>query len=322
MKQVKMAIITAFLGQQRDRFNYYHEDISLEKKFELMSRIKGADGVEIVFPYEVNDAKLTRELLDKYQLNIAALNVNIKAEPEFRAGGISNLDRTVRQKAVDFIKRAKDFAQAIGANKVTCCPLADGYEYAFQYNYSKAWANIVETIGEAASYKKEMPLFVEYKPSETRGKCFIDSAAKALLLLKDVGIKETGVTLDFGHSIYGNENPAEALCLLEMSPYSYYIHTNDNDQRWDWDYFIGSKHYLDYVEFLYYLKKFGYSDYITSDTNPTRWDIVDTFETNNRITNKIWNALDQIDSVEMDEVIAGGNFFEGWKRIENAFFVK
>ncbi len=322
MKDVKMAIITAFLGQQRDRFNYYHDDLSLEQKFALMNRINGADGVEIVFPYEVNDAKLTRDLLNKYHLNIAALNVNIKAEPEFRAGSLSNLDKAVRAKAVDYMKRAKDFAQAIGANKVTCCPLADGYEYAFQYNYVKAWSNIVETVGEAASYKKEIPLFIEYKPSETRGKCFIDSAAKALLLLKDVGIKETGVTLDFGHSIYGNENPAEALCLLEASPYSYYIHTNDNDQRWDWDYFIGSKHYLDYVEFLYYLKKFNYSDYITSDTNPTRWDIVDTFETNNRITKNIWNALDQIDSAEMDKIIAGGNFFEGWKKIENAFFVK
>ena len=75
-----------------------------------------------------------------------------------------------------------------------------------------------------------------------------------------------GITLDFGHSLYGNEHPAEALALLAESPYRFYVHINDNDGRWDWDYFCGTKHFLEYVEFLYYLRKYGYSDYITSDT--------------------------------------------------------
>jgi len=62
------------------------------------------------------------------------------------------------------------------------------------------------------------------------------------------------------------------------SPWRLYIHINDNDGRWDWDYFCGTKHFLEYVEFLYYLKKFGYKDYLTSDTSPTRWDVRGTFE--------------------------------------------
>ena len=37
---------------------------------------------------------------------------------------------------------------------------------------------------------------------------------------------------------------------------------------------------MEYVEFLYYLKKDGYNDYLTSDTSPTRWDIKGTFEAN------------------------------------------
>ncbi len=321
MGNVKMGIITAFLGQQRDRFNYYHEDLSLDEKFSLMTKIKDCDGVEIVYPYEVSDPEETKRLLAKYNLRIAALNVNIKAEPEFRAGSISNLNEAVRKKAVDLMRRAKDFAEQIGANKVTCCPLADGYEYAFQYDYGKAWKNMCDTLGAAGDYKKHIPLYIEYKPSETRGHCFIDSASKALLMLKDIGIKEMGVTLDFGHSIYGGENPAEAVSLLSQSPYPYYVHTNDNDQRWDWDYFIGSKHYLEYIEFLFYLKKFGYNDYITSDTNPTRWEIIDVFETNNRITNHIWNALDRIDPGEMEKLMSGDNYFNTWRVIEKEFFV-
>lgn len=52
-----------------------------------MSEIEGYSGVEIVHPYEVNDAKETKAALAKYNLGVAAVNVNVKAEPEFRNGG-------------------------------------------------------------------------------------------------------------------------------------------------------------------------------------------------------------------------------------------
>jgi xylose isomerase len=233
---------------------------------------------------------------------------------------LTSLRKEIRAKAVRFIKEAKDFAEAAGADKVTCCPLGDGYEFAFQYDYAKAWKYLVETFGEAGSYKVNIPLFIEYKPSETRGRCFVDSAAKALCLLNDMQVKEMGVTLDFGHSTYGNENPAEALVLLAESPYRVYIHINDNDGRWDWDYFCGTKHFLEYAEFLYFLKKYRYKDYLTSDTSPTRWDIRGTFEANSRITNKIWQRLDAVDGGKITKLMAKGDYLETWKFIEHHIF--
>jgi len=317
---LKMGIITGFLSRTKDRFHEYNEPLGLEEKFRLMTEIEGCDGVEIVYPYEVDDPKATKALLKKYKLNIAAVNVNVKGEPEFRNGGLTSGSKAIRTKAVRFIKEAKDFAEAAGADKVTCCPLGDGYEFAFQHDYAKAWKHLVETFGEAGAYKPNIPLFVEYKPSETRGRCFVDSAAKALCLLNDIKVKEMGITLDFGHSTYGNENPAEALVLLAESPYDYYIHINDNDGRWDWDYFCGTKHFLEYVEFLYYLKKYRYKGYLTSDTSPTRWDIKGTFEANSRISNKIWKKLDAVDGGKIARLMAKGDYLETWKFIESNIF--
>ena len=320
---LKMGIITGFLSQTKDRFHEYNKPLDLDQKFKLMTQIEGYDGVEIVYPYEVSDPKTTKEILDKYNLNIAAVNVNVKAEPEFRNGGLTSHDKAVRDKAVRFIKEAKDFAEAVGADKVTCCPLGDGYEFSFQYDYATTWKYLIETFGEAGSYKTNIPLCIEYKPSETRGRCFVDNAAKTLCLLNDIQCKDMGVTLDFGHSMYGNEHPAEAVSLLANSPYRYYIHVNDNDGRWDWDYFCGTKHFLEYVEFLYYLRKYNYNDYLTSDTSPTRWDIKGTFEANSRISNKIWNMLGQIDLDEFDGLIAAGDYLQTWKFIEaNIFSLK
>jgi len=317
---LNLAIITSFLSKTKDRFHEYNEPLDLDGKFKLLSEIEGYSGVEIVHPYEVNDVKETRAALAKYNLEVAAVNVNVKAEPEFRNGGLTSLEQEVREKAVQFIKNAKDFAADIGADKVTCCPLGDGYEFSFQNDYAVAWKHLIETFSEAGDYRKEIPLYIEYKPSETRGRCFVDTAAKALCLLNDIKIKDMGITLDFGHSMYGNENPAEAVSLLEASPFKYYIHINDNDGKWDWDYFTGTKHYLDYVEFLYYLKKYNYTDYFTSDTSPTRWDIKGTFEVNSRLTTKIWKMFDQIDTAHLETLMTGGDYIKTWKFIEENIF--
>jgi len=129
-----------------------------------------------------------------------------------------------------------------------------------------------------------------------------------------------GVTLDFGHSLYGNENPAQAVALLAESRYPYYVHVNDNDGRWDWDYFCGTRHFLEYVEFLYYLKRYGYADYLTSDTSPTGWDIQGTFEANSRLTNKIWNMLDTIDNGRLAKLMTNGDYLATWRFVEENIF--
>lgn len=320
MSTPKLSIITAFLGQTKDRFHEYNQPQTVAQKFEMMNKIEGMDGVEIIYPYEVSDGPEIKKLLADYNLSPAAVNVNVKAEPEFRNGGVTSEDPAIRAKAVQFIKDSKDFAKEIGADKVTCCPLGDGYEFSFQYDYARSWKYLIETFGEAGDYLPEIPLFIEYKPSETRGRCFLDTASKTLCLLNDIGNENMGVTLDFGHSVYGDENPAEAVAMLAESKYPYYIHINDNDGKWDWDYFCGTKHFLDYVEFLYYLKKYGYNDYLTSDTSPTRWDIQGTFEANSRMTIGIWRMLDEIGMDKLTSLINPDNYLETWKFIERNIF--
>jgi len=318
---VKQAVISSFLSKTKDRFHEYNEDKTLEERFKIVSEIEGMDGMELVFPYEVNNPDELKTLTSKYKINIAAINVNVKAEPEFKNGGLTSNKKEVRTKAVQFIKDAKDFAKKVGANKVTCCPLGDGYEFNFNCNYAQSWKYLIDTFGESANYLPEIPLFIEYKPAETRGRCFINTAAKTLCLLNEIGNKQIGVTIDFGHSVmFGNENPAEAVALIAESPFRYYIHINDNNGQWDWDYFVGTKHFLDYVEFLYYLQEYNYNDYITSDTSPTRWDIKGTFEANARITNKLCKLLSNLNRKEFDKLISGEDYLKTWKFIERNIF--
>jgi len=292
---MKQAIITSFLGKLRDRFCEYQEPLSIEQKLERMTRIPGVSGAEVVHPYEVDTAEIMREHLQRLKLDIAAINVNIKADPVFAYGSLTSPDPLVRRRACEMIKAAKDYAQALGADKVTCCPLSDGYDYPFHTDYRKAWSRMVEVVREAADYLPAIPLFMEYKPSETRVHCTLDSAAKTIMLCQAVGRPHLGVTIDIGHSIYGGETPAEALAHVAASGFPYYVHINDNNGKWDWDLMAGTCNLWAYVEFLYYLKELRYDGWITSDSSPVRQDAVEMFAFNVRITNRIWNWLDQVD---------------------------
>lgn len=284
MSTIKQGVIIGFLGKTQDRFSEYQTPKTTEDKLRIVSQIDGFSGVEMVFPYENEGPAETKALMNKFKLEFAAINVNIKKEAEWVPGALSRPDKGIRDRAVAMIKKAKDFAKAVGAPHVTCCPLSDGYDVLFQIDYKKAWNNMVETIGEAAGYLPEIPLFIEPKYSETRVHCQLDSTAKALLLLKDVKCKNTGVTIDMGHSLQSQENPAQALSLIYENGFDAYIHTNDNDTKADWDLIGASRHFLTYVEMMFWAQQYNYNKFFTTDASPRIFDVVDFFNRHSEIT--------------------------------------
>ncbi|MDX1285364.1 MAG: TIM barrel protein [Draconibacterium sp.] len=128
MSEIKQGVIIGFLGKTQDRFSEYQAPVTTEQKLEFVSKIDGFTGVEMVFPYENGEPEETKAWMAKYNLEFAAINVNIKKETEWVPGALSRPDRGIRDRAVTMIKKAKDFAKAVGAPHVTCCPLSDGYD--------------------------------------------------------------------------------------------------------------------------------------------------------------------------------------------------
>lgn len=298
------------MGKTQDRFSEYQSPASTEQKLEMVSRIDGFDGVEMVFPYENTTPEETKALMDKYKLNFAAINVNVKKEAEWVAGSMSRADKGVRDRAVTMIKRAKDFAKSVGAPHVTCCPLSDGYDMLFQVNYREAWKNLVDTFGEAADYLPEVPLFIEPKYSETRVHCHVDSTAKALLLLKEIGNPNMGVTLDMGHSLQSQENPAQMMVTTLDSGFDVYIHTNDNDTKADWDLIGASRHFLHYVELMFWAREVGYNKYFTTDASPRIFDRIEFFNRHSEVTQGVWNLTGKLDRKKYLQMMAEENWNE------------
>jgi xylose isomerase len=68
------------------------------------------------------------------------------------------------------------------------------------------------------------------------------------------------------------------------------------------------------------LKKFNYTDYLTSDTSPTRWDIKKMFEINNRISTKLDRALDRMEKAGFEAVLAKNDYMATWDFLEEHLF--
>jgi len=305
---MKQGVIIGFLGKTQDRFSEYQKSATTRDKLEIVGKIDGFDGVEMVFPYETGDPVETRKLMDEFSLSFAAINVNIKKEVEWVPGALTRPDKGIRDRAVTMIKKAKDYAKKVGAPHVTCCPLSDGYDVLFQVDYRKAWIYMVETVGEAADYLPEIPLYIEPKYSETRVHCQLDSTAKGLLLLKEIGNANTGITIDMGHSLQSQENPAQALVTIYESGFGAYIHTNDNDTKADWDLVGASRHFLHYVELMFWAQQCNYDKYFTTDASPRIFNVVEFFNRHSEITIGAYNLAKSLNHNQILDMMKEEDF--------------
>lgn len=298
---MKHSIIMAFMGGQKDRFCTYFPNATPEEKMEKIQSVDGIDGVEIVYPFEIQDPTETAKMLKRFDLSVAAVNANIKAGPQQQAGSSSVSKKEIREDAIRILKEAMDVAAELGADKVTTCPLTDGYDYLLTADYVEGWNNMVDTFREAASHRSDIDLYLEYKDQETRVSCFLDNCARTVCMIRDIGLPNLGVTLDIGHSLMAQETPAAAISLCHTSGVKYYIHTNDNNGRWDWDLIPATYNLWHYLEAFVYLKRLGYDGWLTSDMSPIRLDRVGAFDQNLKATQKI---IELVDTIDLDELFA------------------
>ena len=162
-----------------------------------------------------------------------------------------------------------------------------------------------------------MRLLVEYKLKEPRTHCFVNSAAKVLLLL--AGIDEVGVLLDVGHAIAAAEYAPEAAALLADHGKLDYLHLNDNWRAWDDDMMVGSVNLVDYLELVYWLKRMNYQGWLTLDIFPYREDGVRAAVECREWMEGLFRAVDRVGMEAIAEVIRQGDACNSSQLVRKAF---
>lgn len=291
----KYSIITGFMGKVQDRFIDYQPPRDIADMIEMASRVKGCSGLEVVYPQNFTDPKTIKSILDNYGLGVSTVNLNVKGEEKWRYGSFSNPDPKIRKDAVEALKRAMDHAAALDCKTVTTALLNDGVDYPFEIDYLSAFQYTLEGIQEAAEYRSDINISLEYKQSEPRIHCLLNNAGKMAYLAQMTGKANVGVTLDFGHALQALEVPADSASFLGQTGKLFYVHVNDNFRNWDWDMVPGTVNLWDYIEFALALKKVNYDGWITADVFPQRHDPIMIMEKTFEWMDYIFDIADKID---------------------------
>jgi len=261
-------------GSCADRYclGGYSEGRTMEEMLDRSTQVPGLDGLELVGNWHVNDdnVRTVNKMLSDRGKKISMLVPDLWTQAKWGRGSLAAPDAKTRRAGIDEVKKVMDWAVELGCPFVDVWLGQDGFDYPFQADYTAVYPWIREALVECAAHNKQVRILVEYKPREPRNRCFVDSAAKVLLLLQ--GLDDIGVLLDVGHSLQGAENVAEAAALLASYGKLDYLHLNDNYGDWDNDLMVGAVHLVHYLELVYWLKRVNYQGWLTLDIFPYRED--------------------------------------------------
>ena len=303
----RLAILTLFMGQTRNRFLQYQQPRTILEILDMAGRTEGCEGVELRYPGDLADPQAVKAALARNNLGIAAINFASVRPDRWLRGAWSSTRPDERRAAVDDFKRCIDVAREIGAPRITNCPLNDGIDYAFELDFARAYDTAAECYAEIADHDPSFPICIEYKISEPRVRSLLGNAGETAAFCQIVNRDNLGVTLDVGHALFANENASQSAALLAKARRLFYVHLNDNDGRADWDLLPGAVHPWELIEFLWTLERLGYDDWMTFDIVPKEADPVEFFATAARLTRKYETLSRRIDAPKMEALQVANN---------------
>lgn len=232
--------------------------------------VPGLNAVDLNYPDHLTDinAREMRQGLDGLGLALNGFAMRYYTDPGFKLGAFSHPDSAVRKSAIDITKRGIDALAEAGGSLMTLWLGQDGFDYAFQLDYRQAWELEIAGIREVALHNPQVDISIEYKPNEPRSFYLLADIGTTLLAIKEAGLANLGVTLDFAHVLYADEMPAFAAMLAARHSRLLGIHLNDGYGKRDDGLMAGAVNPVATVELLYVAAQLGYDRALYFDTFP------------------------------------------------------
>lgn len=242
---------------------------SLAQMVRRAASVPGLTELDLNYPDHVGDDPMAvGAMVRDCGLQISGLAMRYYTNPGFKLGAFTHPDPAVRREAIDLTKRGIDAARVMGTGMMTLWLGQDGYDYAFQCDYQKLWSDEVAGIAEVAAHDPDCLISIEYKPNEPRSYSLLRDAATTLLAIEEVGARNLGVTIDFAHSLYADEQPANAAAMVLRRSRLLGLHLNDGYAKRDDGLMVGVVHAQATLELLAEVKRGGFDGAVYFDTFP------------------------------------------------------
>jgi xylose isomerase len=254
--------------------------------------------------YPFSDPGITtaqvKAALERNQLQAIAITPAIYTR-EFQRGSFTNPDAAIRRKTIELAKRAIEVARELAAKYVKFWPGQDGHDYPFQADHAQIWDYAVSGVREIAEFSPQTQFAIEYKMKEPRVHITFSTAARTLIAIQEMAVSNVGIVLDFGHSLFAKETPADVLQLVHKHGKLTSVEINDNWREWDDDLTVGSVHLIETLEFLHALRRINWEGPILLDQFPFREDPVEAARASVRTLRALDRLLDRVDMQALAE---------------------
>jgi sugar phosphate isomerase/epimerase len=242
---------------------------SLEQMIARAATVDGLTELDLNYPDHVGDDPVAvGGMVRDCGLQVSGLAMRYYTNPAYKLGAFTNPDPVIRREAIDLTRRGIDAARAMGAPMMTLWLGQDGWDYAFQCDYPALWADEISGIAEVAAHDPDCLISLEYKPNEPRAYAVLPDAATTLLAIAEVGLPNLGVTIDFAHSLYADEQPAFAAALVQSRSRLLGLHLNDGYAKRDDGLMVGAVHEQATLELLRAVHRGRFDGAIYFDTFP------------------------------------------------------
>ena len=276
----------------------------LAQMVQRAASVAGLSELDLNYPDHVTDApEATGAMVRDCGLAVSGLAMRYYSNPAYKRGAFTNPDASVRRGAIDLTKRGIDAARAMGAPMMTLWLGQDGWDYTFQCDYPALWEAEVSGIAEVAEHDPDCLVSIEYKPNEPRAYSVLPDAATTLLAIAEVGAPNLGVTLDFAHALYADEQPAFAAALIQRKSRLLGLHLNDGYAKRDDGLMVGAVHELATLELLRQVHRGGFDGAIYFDTFPDASGLDPVAECSANIRT-VRRMLDAVAQLEGDNTLA------------------
>ena len=274
----------------------YGPAVSLIEAIDKAGQVGDLSVVDLNYPFVDPNLSLdeVEVALKRNNLGVIGITPEIYTR-QFSKGAFTNPDPGIRRLANEMCNDAANVVRRFGADYVKLWPGQDGWDYPFQVDHGKIWQMSMDGVGELASQNPDLKFVIEYKPREPRNHMSFDSVARTLLGIEKIGLPNIGILLDFGHSLYGGESPADAAQLAIDHGRLFGMDVNDNLRAWDDDMVAGSVHPMELFEFFYVLRKNKWEGVWQLDQFPFREDSVGAAKLAIDFLKVIDRALDKLD---------------------------
>ena len=224
-------------GTRFGRFSIGGEPGNLEEKIEdvgLLHKLNQSSGaISLHIPWDIpSDAAKIKALAAHHGLVFDAMNSNTFQDQagqklSYKYGSLQNVDKGVRQQAVDHNLEVIKYGKELGSNSLTVW-LSDGSSFPGQLNFRKAFQNTLEGLQDIyTGLPEDWKVFVEYKAFEPNFYSMsVGDWGQSLLYASKLGPKAYTL-VDLGHHL-PNANIEQIVSLLLMEKKLGGFHFNDS----------------------------------------------------------------------------------------------